>query len=148
VNQSSFEPFRKSSRRLVRQLKNLLLARAQARSATTETNVRLIILRRPPAWCARIRRTPVRFMHNLCQARTVSTTKAVCRRCYIHPAVIDAYMDRSLVATLKARAETELRETISRLPAEEAAVLALLQQSMEQQMRANGKRRLSVVTKS
>jgi hypothetical protein len=49
-------------------------------------------------------------------------------------------MDRSLIATLKARAETELRETISRLPAEEAAVLALLQQAMEQQMDAGAKR--------
>ena len=74
-------------------------------------------------------------------AKRLGNTKAVCRKCYIHPAVIDAYMDRSLVATLKARAETELRETISRLPAEEAAVLALLQQSMEQQMRAGAKHR-------
>jgi DNA topoisomerase I len=81
-------------------------------------------------------------------AKRLGNTKAVCRKCYIHPAVIDAYMDRSLVATLKARAETELRETIARLPAEEAAVLALLQQAMEQQMRATGKRRMSVVPKS
>jgi DNA topoisomerase-1 len=73
-------------------------------------------------------------------AKRLGNTKAVCRKCYIHPAVIDAYMDRSLIATLKARAETELRETISRLPAEEAAVLALLQQSMEQQMRGSAKR--------
>jgi DNA topoisomerase-1 len=68
-------------------------------------------------------------------AERLGNTKAVCRKCYIHPAVIDAYMDRSLVATLKERTETELRESLSRLPAEEAAVLALLQQRMERQMR-------------
>ena len=39
------------------------------------------------------------------------------------------------MATLKERTETELRESLSRLPAEEAAVLALLQQRMERQMR-------------
>jgi DNA topoisomerase-1 len=64
-------------------------------------------------------------------AERLGNTKAVCRKCYIHPAIIDAYMDRSLVATLKERTETELRESLSRLPAEEAAVLALLQQRME-----------------
>jgi DNA topoisomerase I len=68
-------------------------------------------------------------------AERLGNTKAVCRKCYIHPAIIDAYMDRSLVATLKERTETELRESLSRLPAEEAAVLALLQQRMERQLR-------------
>jgi DNA topoisomerase-1 len=68
-------------------------------------------------------------------AERLGNTRAVCRKCYIHPAIIDAYMDRSLVATLKQRAETELRESLSRLPAEEAAVLALLQQRMEREMR-------------
>jgi DNA topoisomerase-1 len=72
-------------------------------------------------------------------AERLGNTKAVCRKCYIHPAVIDAYMDRSLVATLKERTETELRESLSRLPAEEAAVLALLQQRMERQMRTGAK---------
>jgi len=73
-------------------------------------------------------------------AERLGNTKAVCRKCYIHPAIIDAYMDRSLVATLKERTETELRESLSRLPAEEAAVLALLQQRMERQLRPDVKR--------
>ena len=81
-------------------------------------------------------------------AKRLGNTKAVCRKCYIHPAVINAYMDRSLVATLKERAETELRKTISRLPPEEAAVLALLQQAMEQQMRTGRKTKLSIVPKN
>ena len=68
-------------------------------------------------------------------AQRLGNTKAVCRKCYIHPAVIDAYMDRSLVATLKQRTEAELRESLPGLPAEEAAVLALVQQRMERQLR-------------
>jgi DNA topoisomerase I len=72
-------------------------------------------------------------------ARRLGNTKAVCRKCYIHPAIIDAYMDRSLVATFKERAESELRESLSRLPAEEAAVLALLQQRIERQLQPRGK---------
>jgi DNA topoisomerase I len=81
-------------------------------------------------------------------AKRLGNTKAVCRKCYVHPAVIDAYMDRSLVATLKERAETELRNTLSRLPPEEAAVLALLQQAMEQQMREGRKDKVPIVPKN
>ena len=67
-------------------------------------------------------------------AERLGNTKAVCRKCYVHPAVIDAYMDRTLVQTLKSRTEQELRESINTLPPEEAAVLALLQQRMERQL--------------
>ena len=74
-------------------------------------------------------------------AKRLGNTKAVCRKCYIHPAIIDAYMDRSLVATLKERTESELRESLAKLPAEEAAVLALLQQRMERQMESGKKDR-------
>jgi DNA topoisomerase I len=74
-------------------------------------------------------------------AERLGNTKAVCRKCYVHPAVVDAYMDRSLIETLKKRAETELKRGMSRLPAQEAAVLALLQQRMKQAMnrKANGR---------
>jgi DNA topoisomerase-1 len=57
----------------------------------------------------------------------------------VHPAVIDAYMDRSLVETLKARTERELRESVSHLSGEEGAVLALLQQRMERELTPRSK---------
>jgi DNA topoisomerase-1 len=66
-------------------------------------------------------------------AKRLGNTKTVCRKCYVHPAVIDAYLDHSLAKTLKARAEQELRNSLPKLPAEEAAVLALLQQRMDKQ---------------
>ncbi len=67
-------------------------------------------------------------------AERLGNTKAICRKCYVHPAVIEAYMDRSLVDTLKQKAEEELRVSLKSLTAEEAAVLALLQQRMERQL--------------
>ncbi len=71
-------------------------------------------------------------------AERLGNTKTVCRKCYVHPAVIDAYLDHSLVETLQARTERELRKSLPRLPAEEAAVLALLQQRMKRQLEASG----------
>jgi DNA topoisomerase-1 len=67
-------------------------------------------------------------------AERLGNTQAICRRCYVHPAIIEAYMDRSLLETLKRRTERELRGALHRLSSEEAAVLALLQQRMEQEL--------------
>jgi DNA topoisomerase I len=73
-------------------------------------------------------------------AHRLGNTKTICRKCYVHPAVIDAYMDRSLVKTLKQRTEKELRESLTSLSSEESAVLSLLQQRMEAQLRpSNGR---------
>lgn len=67
-------------------------------------------------------------------AKRLGNTKAVCRKCYVHPAVIDAYLDRTLVETLKREAERTLRQSLPRLSSEEAAVLALLQRRMQRQL--------------
>jgi DNA topoisomerase-1 len=63
-------------------------------------------------------------------AKRLGNTRAVCRKCYIHPAVFDAYLDGSLLETLAERAKLDLRRGLDRLPAEEAAVLLLLQKSL------------------
>lgn len=67
-------------------------------------------------------------------AERLGNTKSICRKCYVHPAVLEAYLDRSLVKTLKSRTEKALRESLTSLSGEEAAVLALLQQRMERQL--------------
>jgi DNA topoisomerase-1 len=67
-------------------------------------------------------------------AERLGNTQAICRKCYVHPAVIEAYLDRSLVQTLKQKAERELRGALKSLSAEEGAVLALLQQRMARQL--------------
>ncbi len=74
-------------------------------------------------------------------AERLGNTQAICRKCYVHPGVIEAYMERSLVKTLKRQTERELRGTLHRLSSEEAAVLALLQQRMEQELRSGRKAR-------
>ena len=60
-------------------------------------------------------------------AKKLGNTKAVCRKCYIHPAVIETYMQGELARELKRRIDRKLRRSVSTLPPEEAAVLALLE---------------------
>jgi DNA topoisomerase-1 len=74
-------------------------------------------------------------------AERLGNTEAICRKSYVHPAIIDAYIDRSLLEHLKRQTEKELRGTLHRLSPEEAAVLALLQQRMEQDLKRGPKRR-------
>jgi DNA topoisomerase I len=68
-------------------------------------------------------------------AGMLGNTTSVCRKCYVHPAVIDAYLDGSMLQTLKQRAEQEMREGVASLRPEEAAVLALLQQRLGREAR-------------
>jgi DNA topoisomerase-1 len=63
-------------------------------------------------------------------AEHLGNTPSVCRKCYVHPAVLDAYLDGSMLDTLKQLAEQELAADVSKLSPEEAAVLALLQQRL------------------
>ena len=66
-------------------------------------------------------------------AERLGNTPTVCRKCYVHPEIIDAYLDGSMLETLKQVAEQEMAETLGELPPEEAAVLALLQQRLAAQ---------------
>jgi DNA topoisomerase I len=65
-------------------------------------------------------------------ARMLGNTPAICRRCYVHPVVLDTYLDGSLVERLKGQAEYKLATGIRHLRAEEAAVLMLLQQTLSE----------------
>jgi DNA topoisomerase-1 len=65
-------------------------------------------------------------------ARMLGNTPAICRRCYVHPIVLDTYLDGSLVERLKAQAEDKLATGIRHLRPEEAAVLMLLQQTLSE----------------
>ena len=68
-------------------------------------------------------------------ARQLGNTRAISRKCYVHPAVVEAYMDGSMARTLKARAEATMQRSLHRLSPEEAAVLALLQQRLKREAR-------------
>jgi DNA topoisomerase-1 len=63
-------------------------------------------------------------------AAKLGNTKAVCRKCYIHPAILESYVDGSMLRTLEQRARTKLSKEIRSLKAEEAMVLTLLEQRL------------------
>ncbi len=70
-------------------------------------------------------------------AQRLGNTPAVCRRCYVHPAVTDSYLDGSLLSTIEQRADEEIAR-IDRLGAAEAAVLVLLRHRLGRRRRRRG----------
>ena len=58
-------------------------------------------------------------------AKQLGNTRAVCRKCYVHPAVIDAYLDGSMLKSMAQRARAT--KAVGKMTAAEAAVLGLLQ---------------------
>ncbi len=66
-------------------------------------------------------------------ASRLGNTPSVCKKCYIHPAVFDAYLDRSLATVVQKRTEADLRGGLRSYFSEEAAVLTLLQQRLKAQ---------------
>lgn len=59
-------------------------------------------------------------------AARLGNTQTICRKCYVHPDVLNSYLDGNLVLELKSQAESELRGAVQNLKPEEVAVLALL----------------------
>ena len=59
-------------------------------------------------------------------AKKLGNTVTICRKCYVHPHVIDSYLDGSLMKGIKEEAETTLSEGGDSLKPEEAALLGLL----------------------
>ena len=105
---------------------------ADHRFAGYETQVTSDIV----AW---IKTTKAAAKRNVTQAieRTAArlgNTPAICRKSYVHPEVVDAYLDGSLVESLKAEVEAELREELTGLRPEEVPVLAFLQRRLAREV--------------
>lgn len=64
-------------------------------------------------------------------AGMLGNTPAICRRSYIHPIILDSYLDGTLVEQLRRKVESKLTRDILRLRPDEAAVLMLLQQKLK-----------------
>src|SRR5581483_8924707 len=60
-------------------------------------------------------------------AERLGNTKTVCRKCYIHPAILAAYFDGSLLDELKKHRRKRRRRAVG-LSREEAAVLEFLRE--------------------
>ena len=63
-------------------------------------------------------------------AKMLGNTPAVCRKCYVHPAVLETYLDGDLIEGLKNQTEKTLADSLGNLRSEEAAVLAFLQERL------------------
>jgi len=80
---------------------------------------------------AQARKNVVRAIESV--AERLGNTPSVCRKCYVHPAVLDAYLDGTMLEGLRARAEESLVEDLHDLQPEEAAVLAMLERRLAQE---------------
>jgi DNA topoisomerase-1 len=71
-------------------------------------------------------------------AERLGNTPTVCRKCYVHPEIINTYLDGTMLETLKQIADREMSETVHDLRPEEAAVLGLLQQRLTRSVEEGG----------
>jgi DNA topoisomerase-1 len=63
-------------------------------------------------------------------AARLGNTPAICRKCYVHPEILQCYFEGRLAQTLTAKIEKELTHRLGELSAAEAATLALLHQRL------------------
>jgi DNA topoisomerase-1 len=69
-------------------------------------------------------------------ARKLGNTRAVCRKCYVHPAVFEGYLDGTLVTSLKRGSGERLQSAVGGLRPDEVTVLTYLRQRSASQRRA------------
>ena len=63
-------------------------------------------------------------------AARLGNTPTVCRKCYVHPEVLDSYLSHELVLEVQEEVEKELKDGLATLRPEEALVLAFLQRRL------------------
>ena len=68
----------------------------------------------------------------------LGNTPTICRKCYIHPEILQGYLEGIALQEVKQAVEAELREDLSTLRPEEAAVLSLLQNRLSREVDVNG----------
>ena len=64
-------------------------------------------------------------------AKKLGNTRAVCRKCYIHPAVLESYLEGSFIEQAAQRARKLAGKRLGELDPEESAVLVLLQRRLQ-----------------
>jgi DNA topoisomerase-1 len=79
---------------------------------------------------AQAKKNVVRAIENV--AKKLGNTPSICRKCYVHPAVVESYLGGGFTDLLEERVKHELVEELHALTPEEAAVLALLQQRLRE----------------
>jgi DNA topoisomerase-1 len=64
-------------------------------------------------------------------AKILGNTPAICRKCYVHPAVLETYLDGTMIEGLKQKTEETLGRKGGDLKLQEAAVMSFLQARLE-----------------
>jgi DNA topoisomerase-1 len=77
----------------------------------------------------------------------LGNTPTICRKCYVHPEVLNAYVEGNLLLEIRNQADEELREDLSQLRPEEAAVLAMLEQRLQRTLAGSLQDSLAAVKK-
>jgi DNA topoisomerase I len=95
----------------------------------------------PLASETRLRSTLVRAVEQV--ATHLGNTVAVCRKCYIHPAIFDGYLDGTLRKTLERRIRAYQSRRVAQMSAEEAAVTAFLRLRLTDRPRSRPRRSAS-----
>ncbi|NHZ93004.1 DNA topoisomerase IB [Massilia sp. CCM 8733] len=65
-------------------------------------------------------------------AEKLGNTPSICRKCYVHPAILEAYLDGTVLDAMRESTRRELVEDLHDLQPEEAAVVAFLQQRLQE----------------
>ena len=86
---------------------------------------------------AQCKRNIVQAIENV--SKRLGNTPAICRKCYVHPAVIEAYAGGITLQSLKREAERALAAAPKGLKPEEAAVLGLLKARLDRDVRSERK---------
>ena len=68
----------------------------------------------------------------------LGNTPTICRKCYIHPQILDCYLEGGMLLQVKEAVEGELKNGLDTLRPEEAAVLSLLRGRLERAAEAAG----------
>jgi DNA topoisomerase I len=78
-------------------------------------------------------------------AKMLGNTPAVCRKCYIHPEILEGYISGRTIDTLRQSARQRLRGSLSKLRPEEAAVMMLLHERLSEASRSKRSQRASTL---
>lgn len=67
-------------------------------------------------------------------AKKLGNTPSICRKCYVNPAVVDSYLDGSLIRLMRRKSQLKRRGIAAELLPEEAAVLGVLEDLVQSKM--------------
>ena len=73
-------------------------------------------------------------------AARLGNTPTICRKCYVHPEILECYLEDGLSLELREEIEEEIRDGLAELRPEEAAVLALLHRRLQRDASGAAKR--------